>query len=112
MRTRVTRGGNGIAARAGDLERERDVFRGGPIFQQTEVLKHDSEPPTKLGNFVHPQRAHVVAGNADLARRRLLLGEQQLHDGGLAGAGVAGQKDEFAWFTRKETSFRASAPLG
>ena len=45
--------GNRIVARAGDLEGERDVFRGGPVLEQAEVLEDDAEPAPELGNLVH-----------------------------------------------------------
>ena len=87
-------GGDGVAPRAGHLQREGHVLLGRPVFQQPEVLEDDAEPAAQLGYFVHPQVAHVVARDPDLARGWLLLGEEQLHDGGLAGAGMAGEKYE------------------
>ncbi len=89
-------GGDGVAPGAGHLEGERDVLRGGAVLQQAEVLEHDAQAAAQLGHLVRPELADVVAGDPHLARRGLLLGEQQLHDGGLAGAGVAGEKDELA----------------
>ena len=88
--------GDGVAAGPGDLEGERDVLGRGAVLQQAEVLKDDAEAPAQLGNLVHPERAHVVAGDANFAGRRLLLREEKLHDGGLAGAGVSGEEDELA----------------
>ena len=88
--------GDGVAPRAGDLEREGDVLRRGPVLEQPEVLEHDAEPPPEPRNLVGAKGAHVVARHPHLAARRPLLGEQQLHDGGLAGAGVAGEEDELA----------------
>ena len=43
---------DGVAPRAGDLERERDVLRRGAVLQQAEVLEHDAESPAQHGDLV------------------------------------------------------------
>ena len=51
--------GDGRAARAGDLERERDVLLGSAVLEQAKVLEHDAEAA--------PQVRHVARARS---RRR------------------------------------------
>ena len=60
-------GGDGVAPRAGDLERERDVLRRGAVLQQPEVLEHDAEPPPELRHLVG---ASALTRSPTPARRR------------------------------------------
>ena len=64
------------------------------ILQQSEILEHDAQAAAEPRHLVGPELAHAVPGDPHLAAGGLLLGKQQPHDGGLARAGMAGEKDE------------------
>ena len=89
--------GDRVAPRAGHLEREGHVLLRGAVLQQPEVLEHDAEPAPQLR--ARRRRAASLTLKPDTRTSPLvglLLGEEQLEDGGLAGAGVAGEEDELA----------------
>src|SRR5262249_12256927 len=65
------------------------------LIQQLVVLEHQAEIAAQERHGAAAQRAHVLAVDHDAAARRPLDGGQQLEQGGLAGAGVAGDEHDF-----------------
>ncbi len=82
--------------RAGHFQRKGNVLGGGPVFQQAKILEHHAQPAAQAGHLVSLESDDVVPGYPHLSRAGPLLGKEQLHDGGLAGAGVPGEKYELA----------------
>jgi hypothetical protein len=77
-----------------DLQREGDIFFRRPVLQQPEVLEDDAEAAPELGYFAPREIGDVEPRDAEFPMGRSLVGGDELEDGGLPGAGVAGQKDK------------------
>ena len=84
------------AAAARDLERVRDVLVDRAVRQQLVVLEDHAEVAAVVRHARARDLGHVAAGDADLARGRLGLLDQQPHRRRLARAGLADEEDELA----------------
>lgn len=86
---------------AGDDERQRDIVRHGAIVQQFVILKHHSDRAAKLRNAARLDGGGAPIVNEDLTACRALDECDQLQDAALPGAGMSGQKREFARIDRE-----------
>ena len=77
------------------FEGEGHVLLRGPVLQEPEILEHDTQPAPQFRYLARPDLSHVESRHPHLAARRHQLGEHHLEHGGLARAGMAGEKDEF-----------------
>ena len=68
------------------------------IGDQAEILKHHAEGTAHEGDLTAADPLQRVAVDMNRTGGGLQLTGDQLHDGGLTGAGGADQKDEFAVF--------------
>ena len=84
------------AAAARDLERVGDVLVDRAVRQQLVVLEDHAEVAPVVRDAGARDLRHVAPGDADLARGRIGLLDQQPHRRRLAGAGLSDQEDELA----------------
>ncbi|KAH2824480.1 hypothetical protein KXV85_000749, partial [Aspergillus fumigatus] len=81
-------------AAAHHAERQRDVLVGGHVVEQPEILQHDADAPSQIGDLVLAELGDVMAEQIDQAAGRPVGEEQQAQQRGLAGAGRAGEELE------------------
>src|SRR5688572_24319204 len=77
------------AGDAGDLEREGDVLVDRLLGEQLEVLEDHADLTAEARHVLVPDAADLPAADLDRAAGRRLLGDEQLHQRGLAGAALA-----------------------
>ena len=81
----------------GQFQRQQDVFQRGQRRQQLERLEHEADAAgAQAGAGVLVEIAEALAEQHDFARGRLVESRQQAQQGGLAGAGRAGDRQRFA----------------
>ena len=81
---------------AENLQRQGDVVEHAAIEQQLVVLEHHADLPAQEGNLRSGDLRQVLARQQQLAGGRPLHRQQQAQQGGLAGAGMAGDEEELA----------------
>jgi hypothetical protein len=75
-------------AHPAEEQRQLDVLQRGRVGQQVEVLEHEADAlVADLGQPVAVQPAHRLPGEQVLARGRRVEAAEDVHEGGLAGAG-------------------------
>ncbi len=82
-------------------EGQRDVVVYGPVVQEFVILKHHSDIAAKTGNASSPDTIRVLSIDNHLSASRSFDQRDQLEQGTLAGAGMAGQKDNLTFLDVK-----------
>src|SRR5207249_11078451 len=82
---------------ADHLERERDILEDRLVRQQLEVLEDTSNVAPKHRDLPRREARDVLAGDVDLAARRLILAKDQPHERRLARTRRTDQEDELAF---------------
>src|SRR5690606_1905285 len=81
-------------ARAGDLERQRDVLERGQVVEQPEILEHHADLAAHGRHRAPRQGRDVAAEQGDQSPRRTMREEQELQQRRLPSAADAGEKME------------------
>jgi hypothetical protein len=81
---------------AGDRQRHHHIVEHAAVGEQALVLQHQAELPPAVGNRIARQASDVLLVDQHGSPRWSLDRSDQAEHGALAGAGVAGQIDEFA----------------
>ena len=89
------------AVESGDVERQYHVFDHVAVEQQLVILEDEADVAAQIGNGALRQAADVLAADRHHAAGGAFDGGDEFQQGALAGAGMSGQENQFAFFDGK-----------